>query len=583
MGGRQVYRFAEVEVDPAQSCVRRSGRVQYPRSKVFQVFVYLLEHRDRVVTKDELIARVWKGAAVTDDVVFHCIADIRTLCGDTRQDPRFVRTFPGAGYWFVGNVEEIVSQAQPDGGFFRRPGRLAWVAVGLAAALVAVWAVGQGPRTEAPEHGEVAWWRFDEGAGTKVKDSSGRGHDGTLVGGPTWEEGKLGRALRFDGVHSQVVAAGNSRGLPQGNAPRTVTAWVRTAGKSGDYNVLFQYGTQGSPYKRSFYLGLGEDGRQGAGNASGEVRGASRLDDGAWPFAAAAYDNAGANTLRLFTDGALDSTGTLGFALETGSISPWRIGRGLDGGTPFRGLMDDVRVYPRALSAAEVMALYRCSAQQADRATAAGRRLYNLPVFLDGAKVETGPAGELRHTGTDLAGVQLAQSDGTCGLVSLRGADVGQDLRIGVDLMVPAPPGGGVAVAGPSFRGKAAAPGDGIVGGTAAGYWVQLHSTGVVKIRRLNPHQVVAFTPESSGFEAGRFHRLEVTVLAAVLEATLDGKSLEFDQGGRQVRTVAIAPAWEGPPLVGYNQGAAGIAFSAEPRGAATGQQVRQMVIEPLR
>jgi hypothetical protein len=42
--------------------------------------------------------------------------------------------------------------------------------------------------------------------------------------------------------------------------------------------------------------------------------------------------------------------------------------------------------------------------------------------------------------------------------------------------------------AGPYFRSRAAAPGDGIVGGASRGYWVQLHSNGMVRIKRLNPH-----------------------------------------------------------------------------------------------
>ena len=115
MAASAIYRFAGIEVNPSQGCLRRQGQEQYPRSKVFQVLLYLLAHRDRVVAKEELIEHVWKGAAVTDDVVFRCIAEIRTLLGDSRESAHFVRTFPAAGYRFVAAVEEErAGQNSPD-------------------------------------------------------------------------------------------------------------------------------------------------------------------------------------------------------------------------------------------------------------------------------------------------------------------------------------------------------------------------------------------------------------------------------------------------------------------------------------
>ena len=189
--------------------------------------------------------------------------------------------------------------------------------------------------------------------------------------------------------------------------------------------------------------------------------------------------------------------------------------------------------------------------------------------------------GKVRGTGTDLGGVQLARSDGVCSVDSLRGADVGQDLSIGADLLVSPQPDGHIVTAGPYLRSRAAAPGDGIIGGTSAGYWVQLYSTGVVKVRRLNPQQIVAFAAAPAGFDASRFHRLEIAARGLELGVTLDGKVVEFDQGGRMVRAVAIPPAWEGPPPSGYNRGTAGIAFGAEPRGAG-GQQARHITVTAL-
>jgi DNA-binding winged helix-turn-helix (wHTH) protein len=65
----RLYRFAEVEVDTAQGCIRRAGEELHLRPKTFQVLLYLLAERPRVVTKEELFARIWADTAVTDDAL----------------------------------------------------------------------------------------------------------------------------------------------------------------------------------------------------------------------------------------------------------------------------------------------------------------------------------------------------------------------------------------------------------------------------------------------------------------------------------------------------------------------------------
>ncbi|MCI0489224.1 MAG: tetratricopeptide repeat protein, partial [Blastocatellia bacterium] len=67
---------------------------------------YLLEHRERLVTKDELIEKIWEGAAVTDNALAQCIVDIRKALGDDSRRPRFIKTIPKAGYRFISEVEE---------------------------------------------------------------------------------------------------------------------------------------------------------------------------------------------------------------------------------------------------------------------------------------------------------------------------------------------------------------------------------------------------------------------------------------------------------------------------------------------
>jgi tetratricopeptide (TPR) repeat protein/DNA-binding winged helix-turn-helix (wHTH) protein len=98
---RSLLRFGDVEIDAREGRILRDGRAEHLRQKVFQVLLYLIEHRDRAVSKDELMAKVWPDTAVTDDAVVQCIVDLRRVLGDDARNPLFIRTVPKRGYRFV--------------------------------------------------------------------------------------------------------------------------------------------------------------------------------------------------------------------------------------------------------------------------------------------------------------------------------------------------------------------------------------------------------------------------------------------------------------------------------------------------
>lgn len=103
---KQIYRFADVEVNTSQNCLKRGDCEQHLRQKAFSVLIHLLEQRQRVVTKDELIKIIWKDTAVTDDALVQCIKEIRRSIGDDSHQPRFIKTIPKSGYRFIGTIEE---------------------------------------------------------------------------------------------------------------------------------------------------------------------------------------------------------------------------------------------------------------------------------------------------------------------------------------------------------------------------------------------------------------------------------------------------------------------------------------------
>lgn len=159
---RQGYRFDEFVVDTAQRTLQRRGTpVQLP-SRAFDALVYLIEHRDRCVGKDEIISAIWHDVVVTDDSLIHAIGVLRRALRDGRQQPRFIRTVPRRGYRFVAAVDTDgasgprpadTDAATPDA-LSTTPARLTaglpkpWLA-GLAAAAVAViavvWLTGREP------------------------------------------------------------------------------------------------------------------------------------------------------------------------------------------------------------------------------------------------------------------------------------------------------------------------------------------------------------------------------------------------------------------------------------------------------
>ena len=80
--------------------------------------------------------------------------------------------------------------------------------------------------------GQLGYWAFDEGSGTTVKDSSGKGNNGTLVGGPLWVDGKFGKALQFDGVDDYVQVPHNASLIPT-TGKATVSVWINAKRHTG--------------------------------------------------------------------------------------------------------------------------------------------------------------------------------------------------------------------------------------------------------------------------------------------------------------------------------------------------------------
>ena len=105
--GAITYAFGEFTLDVESRTLRRDhDTVQLP-SRAFDALVYLVEHRDRLVLKNELVDAVWHDVVVTDDSLIHAISVLRRALADDPNHPRYVQTLPRRGYRFVAAVRVI--------------------------------------------------------------------------------------------------------------------------------------------------------------------------------------------------------------------------------------------------------------------------------------------------------------------------------------------------------------------------------------------------------------------------------------------------------------------------------------------
>jgi DNA-binding winged helix-turn-helix (wHTH) protein/tetratricopeptide (TPR) repeat protein len=109
LAGRMASRFliGEFELDPAaRRLLRRgSGLVHLP-NRPFQVLLYLVENRDRVVPRAELLERFWDGRDVYDDALTRCLSTVRKALDDQRNPACYVETRWSGGYRFIGHCRE---------------------------------------------------------------------------------------------------------------------------------------------------------------------------------------------------------------------------------------------------------------------------------------------------------------------------------------------------------------------------------------------------------------------------------------------------------------------------------------------
>ena len=104
-----IFCFGDWQLDTGLYELRHRGRPKKIEPQVFDLLHCLLRHHDRVVSRDEIVAKVWEGRAVSEATISTCLKGARQAIGDDGHAQSLVQTVRGRGFRFVGDVIEVPS------------------------------------------------------------------------------------------------------------------------------------------------------------------------------------------------------------------------------------------------------------------------------------------------------------------------------------------------------------------------------------------------------------------------------------------------------------------------------------------
>jgi DNA-binding winged helix-turn-helix (wHTH) protein/TolB-like protein/Tfp pilus assembly protein PilF len=112
----RTHRFADIVVELDRYNLVKGGESKKLTPRAFEVLTYLIEHRERVVEKQELFEQIWKESFVSDNALSRAIKEIRQVIGDDADAPRYIETVPKRGYRFIAKISDAPGEnvATPD-------------------------------------------------------------------------------------------------------------------------------------------------------------------------------------------------------------------------------------------------------------------------------------------------------------------------------------------------------------------------------------------------------------------------------------------------------------------------------------
>ena len=269
------------------------------------------------------------------------------------------------------------------------------------------------------DFGLVAWWKLDDGNGVVALDSSVNEYNGTLINGPTWVQGKVGGALQFDGLNDHVLLP--NAVLENRNNQGTISLWFN-APSANSTGYLFNAVGTSQPDNR-YYIRFNAGLNGTLGNPAYDFP-ANTIQPNTWHFSTMVWRNSTSDA-SFYLDGQLSSHSDSNYQLHS-HIGKANLGSHMGVNGWFAGLIDEVRIYSRALGANEITALHALdNTPQDQNASVSGTVQYNGMI--------PGPAyvWALDANGTKVAEQILADGNGSYSLNVPKGA--GYDFKVFID------------------------------------------------------------------------------------------------------------------------------------------------------
>lgn len=101
------YQFADFTLETETQTLSRQDEPIHLAKRPYELLLFLIENRERVVSRDELLDKFWDGHDVYDDVLRKTVGAIRHALNDTKKPARLIETRRGSGFRFIGKVVEI--------------------------------------------------------------------------------------------------------------------------------------------------------------------------------------------------------------------------------------------------------------------------------------------------------------------------------------------------------------------------------------------------------------------------------------------------------------------------------------------
>ncbi|MFA5099092.1 MAG: LamG domain-containing protein, partial [Candidatus Paceibacterota bacterium] len=199
----------------------------------------------------------------------------------------------------------------------------------------------------------VGYWKFDEGTGTIAYDASGKGKNGTFSSSaPSWTTGKIGNgALSFNGTSNYVNLTNLAVNTASG-ANNTVSFWMKWDGT----------GSTAMPFSFSSLYDLMINGSKFGFNTSCSdsfgIPFSSAQYANVWVYITAIFNNNNVSQSQIFLNGIQQVLSQSNTPCNKAATANSLVGAWVGPSYHFPGLIDDVRIYNRALSVTEILALY---------------------------------------------------------------------------------------------------------------------------------------------------------------------------------------------------------------------------------